>query len=59
MKAKWEGTFQKVGTEETKVFTLDLEGSIDEMGKIIRDFVDCKRDKGWALLENQITEIHN
>lgn len=58
MKAKWEGTFQKVGTDETKVFTLDLEGhSLDEMVNVIRDFVDCKRDRGWALIENRTTEI--
>jgi len=58
IKLVWKGKFENVGTGKEKTFTLNLSGvDLDELHQIIREYVECKEDSGWALLENEITEI--
>lgn len=57
-KIKWQGTFEQVGTGRTKVFKLNLEGmTLDDLHELIKEYVECKEASGWALIENEITEI--
>jgi len=58
MKFTWVGTFTKVGKCNSKKFILKSEGnSIEEMRNIIKDFVEAKNSKGYALIENELTDI--